>query len=142
MRGGSRVRCNRKSIETLSKCARLCLGKPKPIWSCIWQGSNRYISSERKSRSNISLLLIRAGNVVTENTEKTLVFTAKTHLWESQVPETHRKVWSKEELPSVDEDQIGEYLKKLNVHKFMEPEHPSMLLELENVIAKPLSIIF
>lgn len=61
---------------------------------------------------------------MTENMEKMLVFTAKNHLGESQVPEIRGKVWSKGELPSVEEDQIREYLKKLNIHKFMGPEHP------------------
>ena len=34
----------------------------------------------------------------------TLVFTSKTCLQESQAPETRAKLWSKEDLPSMEED--------------------------------------
>lgn len=56
-----------------------------------------------------------------QNTENTLVFTAKIYLLGFQVPQISGKVWSKGELLSVEEDQIWEYLKKLNIHKSVGP---------------------
>lgn len=38
------------------------------------------------------------------------IFTGNIGLQESQASETRRKVWSKEEVPSVDEDQVREHL--------------------------------
>jgi len=54
-----------------------------------------------------------------QGTQCLLCFGLKTGLQESQVPETHGKLWSKEDLPSVAEDQIREPLSKLDrqVHK-------------------------
>ncbi|KFQ45754.1 hypothetical protein N333_02142, partial [Nestor notabilis] len=45
--------------------------------------------------------------------------------------------------PTAGKDQVRDYLKNLNVHKFMGPDeiHPRVLKELENE-AKPLSIVF
>ncbi|KAK4806752.1 hypothetical protein QYF61_005548 [Mycteria americana] len=45
----------------------------------------------------------------------TLVFTSKTSLQESQVPETRGKGWSKEDVPLVEEAQVREYLSKLDI---------------------------
>ena len=50
-----------------------------------------------------------------------LVFTAKICSQESHVPETSGKVWSNEDLPSVEQNLVIEYLKKLDVHKTMRP---------------------
>ena len=55
-----------------------------------------------------------AGDLVTKDVEKAkvlnaafaLVFTLKTCLQESQVPEMPRKVWNKEDLSMVQEDQV------------------------------------
>ncbi|KFW03844.1 hypothetical protein N326_11919, partial [Eurypyga helias] len=46
--------------------------------------------------------------------------------------------------PMVSEDQVGEHLKNLKVHKFMGPDgiHPWVLRELADEITKPLSITF
>ncbi|KAK4816298.1 LOW QUALITY PROTEIN: hypothetical protein QYF61_014596 [Mycteria americana] len=47
------------------------------------------------------------------------IFTGKTSLQESQALETSGKVWSKEDLPWVEQDQIREHLNKLDIHKSM-----------------------
>lgn len=43
-----------------------------------------------------------------------IVFTIKSSLQESQVPETSRIIWSKEDIPLVEEDQVKVYLSKLD----------------------------
>jgi len=48
-----------------------------------------------------------------------LSLVAKADLQESQAPETMAKVWSKEGAPLVEEDQVREYLSKLDLHKSM-----------------------
>ncbi|GAB0204007.1 hypothetical protein GRJ2_002866300 [Grus japonensis] len=63
------------------------------------KGFYTYISSKRKMRENVGLLLNGAGDLVTQDMEKTevlnaafaSVFTSKTGLQESQVPETRGK---------------------------------------------------
>lgn len=47
------------------------------------------------------------------------VFTGKTGLRECHIFEPNGKVWSKEDLPSVEEDQVREHLNKLNTPKCM-----------------------
>jgi len=42
--------------------------------------------------------------------------------WRTPGSETRRKVWSKEDLPSVEEDHVREHTNKLGVHKFVGPE--------------------
>lgn len=49
------------------------------------------------------------------------VFIHKTCLQQSHVPETSRKVWRQEGLPSVEEDQVKEHLNTLNIHRSMVP---------------------
>lgn len=46
----------------------------------------------------------------------TSVFTSKASLG-SQVPETRGKWWSKEDVPSVEEDKVMEYLSKLDIRR-------------------------
>ncbi|KFW70429.1 RNA-directed DNA polymerase from mobile element jockey, partial [Pygoscelis adeliae] len=52
--------------------------------------------------------------------------------------------WKNEEPPTVGEHQVRDHLRHLKVHKSMGPNeiHPWVLKELEDEVAKPLSIIF
>lgn len=54
------------------------------------------------------------------------------------------KVWCKEDVPLVEEDQVRESLSKLDIHQSMGPDrmHPQVLREIANVIMRPLLIIF
>ncbi|GAB0208090.1 mitochondrial enolase superfamily member 1 [Grus japonensis] len=94
------------------------------------KGFFKYISSKRKTRENVGLLLNEVGALVTEDTEKVellnaafaSVFTAKASPQESQTLEEREKVWRKEDLPLLKEDQVREHLGKLDIHKSMDPD--------------------
>lgn len=79
-----------------------------------------------------------------QGTQCCLCFGLNTGLQESQVPETNGKFWSKEDLPSVEEDRVREPLKKLDRDKFTGPGgmYPWVLRELADVIVRPLLVIF
>ena len=70
-------------------------------------------------------LLNGARTLVTQGMEKadvldaffTSIFTGQTGLQDSQASQTRGKVWSKESLHLVEEDQVKEHLDKLGVHK-------------------------
>ncbi|GAB0209507.1 mitochondrial enolase superfamily member 1 [Grus japonensis] len=108
----------------------------------------KYISSKRKSRENVGLLLNEVGALVTEDTEKVeslnaffaSVFTAKASPQETQTLEVGEKVLRKEDLQVVEEDRVRDHLGKLDIHKSMGPDgmHPRVA----DVIARLLSIIF
>ncbi|GAB0209872.1 mitochondrial enolase superfamily member 1 [Grus japonensis] len=77
------------------------------------KGFFKYISSKRKTRENVGPLLNEVGALVMEDTEKAellnaafaSVFTAKAGPQETQSLEVGEKVWRKEDLPLVKEDQ-------------------------------------
>ncbi|KAK4810486.1 hypothetical protein QYF61_004266 [Mycteria americana] len=108
------------------------------------KGFYKYIGDKKKTRENVGLLLNETGDLVTQDTEKAevlnaffaSVFTSKTGLQEYQAPETRGKAWSKEDVLFVEEDQIREYLSKLDVHKSMvlDRMQPRVLREPADVI--------
>jgi len=58
-------------------------------------------------------------------------------------PREQGKVWSKEEVPSVEKDEVREYLHNLDIHKSMDADgmHPRVPSELADIAARPLLII-
>lgn len=90
----------------------------------IKKGFYRCISCNRGMREYANSLLSRAGELVTEDREKAevlsallpSVFTGKIDLQQPQVPETRGNVWSKDDLPLVEEDQVREHLDKTYTH--------------------------
>lgn len=91
------------------------------------KGFYRSISSKKKTRENLGLLLNGAGDWVMEDIKKAKVFeasfpqssTGETSFQEAQVPETSMKVQSKKDLPSMEENQLREHLNRLDMHKSM-----------------------
>ncbi|KAK4810492.1 hypothetical protein QYF61_004272 [Mycteria americana] len=71
------------------------------------KGFCKYIGDKRKTRENVGPLLNGTGDLVTQDMEKAdvlnaffaSVFTRKTSLQESHVPETKGRVWNKEDIP-------------------------------------------
>ncbi|PKU33700.1 glycerol kinase [Limosa lapponica baueri] len=94
------------------------------------KGFVKCIGGKRKTRENVGLLLKEMGAMVTEDAEKVellnafsaSVFNAQASPQESQTLEETEKVWTKEDFPLVEEDQIREQLSKLDIHKSMGPD--------------------
>ncbi|KAK4828521.1 hypothetical protein QYF61_026943 [Mycteria americana] len=83
-------------------------------------------------RANLCPLLKGVRDLMTKDVEKT------------DVPETSGKVWSRKDLPSVEDNQIREHTNKLEVHKSMGPDgkYPQVLIELTDVIEANSTPIF
>jgi len=94
------------------------------------KGFHKYIGDKRKTRKKVGPLLNETGDLVTQHMEKAevlntffaSVFTSKTSLQGSQASETRRKDWRKEYVSLVEEDQVREYLSKMDIHKSMHPD--------------------
>ncbi|GAB0185748.1 mitochondrial enolase superfamily member 1 [Grus japonensis] len=110
----------------------------------------RYVSDKRRMRENVGPLRNEMGALVTQDMEKAevlndffaSVFTGKSLSHTAQG--TEGRDWGNAEPPTVGEDQVGEYLRNLKVHKAMGPDelHPQVLRELADEVARPLAIIF
>lgn len=83
------------------------------------EGLYRYISNNKKTREDVSLLN-GSRDLVIKDIKKaevlngffTFVFSGIACLQESQTPETRGNVWIKEDLPLVKKNQLREYFKQ------------------------------
>jgi len=93
------------------------------------KGFFKYISSKRKARDSVGLLLSNVGVLVTEDAEKAellnaffpSVFYAQAGPQESQVPEVREEACRKHDLPLVEEDCMRDHLSNLDDHISMGP---------------------
>lgn len=74
----------------------------------------------------------------------TSVFTRNNGLSGSSGPETRTKGWNKEDVSSVEKDQITKYLRKLDLCKSMDPDgiHPQVRRETTGINMRPFSRTF
>jgi len=96
------------------------------------KGFFKYITSKRKTRDNVGLLLNEVGVLVTEDAEKAellnvffvSVFSAKTGPRESQALEVREEACRKDDPPLIEEDCVRGHLSNQDTHKSMGPmEH-------------------
>jgi len=98
------------------------------------KGCFNYISSKRKTRDNVGLLLNEVGVLVKEDAEKAellnaffaSVFSAKAGAQESQALEAREEAYREDDFPLVEEDCVRDRLSNLDAHKSMGPNgmHP------------------
>jgi len=72
------------------------------------------------------------------------IFTGSFSSHTSRVDGLQNRDWGRKALPTVREDQVHDHLRNLNTFKSMRPDemYPSVLRELADLIAQPLSTIF
>jgi len=112
----------------------------------------RYIGDKRKTRENVDPLWKETGGLVTQDKKKAevlndffpSVLTGKCSSHTTQDTDCKGRNWENEELPTIGEGQIQDYLRNLKVHKSMAPDevHLRILRELAEEVSRPLSIIF
>lgn len=95
-------------------------------------GFSRNSNSKRKGRENVGLPPNVSGwhfvyieKVKVANAFFASVFHVNTDLQEFQALETRNKVWSKEDLSTLEEDQVREHWNELDVHKAPHKEAPT-----------------
>lgn len=85
----------------------------------------RYTGDKMKTRENVSLFQKGTEDSVKQNMEEaevfnnffTLVFTNKCSSHTTPVTEGKSRGWESEKLPTVEEDQVQDYLKNLKMHR-------------------------
>lgn len=108
------------------------------------KGFYKHIGGKRKTKENVGPLLKNVGYLVTQNTEKAEVLNVRLAFRNPRSQKLGGKDRRKEYLPLLEEDRFREYLSKLDMHQSMDSDgmHSQALMELTDVIARPLLIIF
>ncbi|CAM4512741.1 unnamed protein product, partial [Caretta caretta] len=113
------------------------------------KGFYRCFSDKKVIRESVGPLLNGRGKLVTEDAEKANVLNAFfasvfTNKVSSQTTALGNTAWGVGDQPSVEKEVVRDYLEKLDEHKSMglDALHPRVLMELVDVIAEPLAIIF
>ena len=94
------------------------------------KGFFNYVSSKRKTRENVGLLLNDMGALVKEDTEKAellntffaSVFTTKTDAWELQTPEVRERFWGMENFHLLEQDMVRKQLAKNQLAQIHGPQ--------------------
>jgi len=116
------------------------------------KGFYRYVSLKRKVKESIPPPKSKTGNLVSTEEEKAEVlnnffasaFTGCLSPHPSAADGLQDWDQRGKVPPTVEEDQVRDYLKNMDIHESMGPGemHPRVLRELDDVIAKPLSMVF
>ncbi|KAK4822089.1 hypothetical protein QYF61_009726 [Mycteria americana] len=112
-----------------------------------------YISSKRRAKENLQPLVDGGGNTVTKDEEKAevpnaffaSVFNSRANCsLGTQPPELEDRDGDQNGAPIIQGEMVSDLLHHLDIHKSMGPDeiHLRVLKELEEVLTKPLSIIY